>query len=254
MASLNDIFQTRLREHRSSRAFSLAAKADKFREKDKAKAVRLYERAIETGDRVDAPLMIADLVSEDDPERADELYRMAVDSGDAEAPMLYGAFLESRGDLDRAREMYELGVSRGDAEGAGTCLGSMLVGEDNVRACELLQRAREAHATYAPRQLARIAEMDGDYDSAISYCEEAIAAGDEKGKSALGLMVAKGGDVDRAKTLLEEAISDGELEYAPAYLADLLREGEPARAIELYKVSIMNGGERFAAARLASMF
>lgn len=254
MAGLNDIFQARLREHRSSRALSLAVKADKLREKDKAKAVRLYERAIEMGDRVDAPLLLADLVSEDDPDRADALYRMAVDAGDAGAPMLYGVFLESRGDLARAKDMFEFGISRGDIEGAGTCLGSILVGEDPVRARELLNRAREAHATYAPRQLARIAEMEGDYDSAVSYCEEAIAAGDEKGKSALGLMAAKGGDVDRAKTLLEEAISDGELEYAPTYLAELLREEEPALAVELYKVSIMNGGERFAAARLASMF
>ncbi len=257
MVSLKEVFRTELREYRAFRSLSLLVKAGKIQEKDKTKAIELYERVIEMGERVaDAQLSLAYLIEKDDPERADALYRAAVDSGEEDAPLLYGLFLADSGHLERAKEMFELSVSRGDAEDAAACLGAALMGEggDRGRARELLQSAREHHSVFAPLLLAQLAAEDGDRDAAVDYCEEAIKAGDPKAKAVLGLLVADEGDLERAKALLEEAIKDGDLERAPVFLADLLREEDAARAIELYKVAIANGGERLAASRLASMF
>lgn len=219
---------------------------------DRVSAIKLCERAIESGESTGAEYLLAFMLKGEDPERSIELYECCLREGTftSLASFELAGLIESS-DPMRAAELYELSISEGFRPAYAKL--ARLVGKgDKDRAVELCEHAVElGDVCDAPFFLAWLVEEEDPERAKLLY-QICIDNGYSDGAANNLANLIKSTDPDRARSLFEQSIEAGNLYYATANLADMLTSSDPERAAELYQISI-DAGNVESCAKLARL-
>lgn len=217
-------------------------------DKNKAVAIRLYERAIDAGDEYASTGNLANLISEEEPERARKLYERAISAGETRYATNNLADLIAHDEPERAKELYEQAISAGDKYYAPRNLALLIIDRDPNRAISLLETAAK---NGNKRNLAVDLEtvIKNGNTKAIRLYESALIVKDKTKANDLAELI-KGRMPERADDLYRLAIAAGDERYATFNLAVLLMESDPDEAARLYERAMKAGNVQGAANNL----
>lgn len=122
-------------------------------EKSLENAERLFERAIELGDKRASTCNLAMMISSRDPKRAMSLYEESLKFDETEA-MLGLSWLLKEGDPDRAKSLSEKAYSKSDIVDSLMFIANYYAGIDDDKAMRLYREAAERGSIKARKMLA----------------------------------------------------------------------------------------------------